>query len=1521
MKVFLYLFLLLQLFTWPGRSEAQTISTIAGNGYYSYSGDGGPASAAQFFIPNGLALDGSGNMYVADKFNHCIRKITPAGIVSTIAGNGEGDYTGDGVPATATSLYTPPSVTVDGAGNVYIPDFGNNRVRKVTPAGIISTVAGNGFAGYFGDNGPATDAKLYGPASVVFDPAGNMYVSCQLTHVIRKINTSGVITRFAGTSAPGYSGNGGPATAAMFAFPSGLAIDAAGNIYICDYTNCCVRKVNPAGIISTIAGKATAGYSGDGGQATNAELDRPNALNIDAAGNIYVADVGNNCVRKINTSGIISTIAGNGTAGFSGDGGPATAATIMGCETVVRDPSGNIYIGDSGSFRIRKVNTSGIISTYGGGTGDGHQATANSMNVFHSIVDASGNIYVSDGDNNRICKINSSGIVTTIAGNQSPGYSGDGGPATAAQLDYPVGVAIDASNNIYVIDQDNSVIRKISAAGIITTIAGDGTLAYGGDNGPATNASMHFPMSMAIDNAGNVFFADKTNNRVRKISTSGIMTTIAGTGAYNYTGDGGPATDATLENPIGVAFDIAGNLYVSNAGNGTIRKIDNAGIISTVAGTGIIGNTGDGGPATAARLSLNGISVDSSGNIFTVDGHRLCRKINALGIITTIAGTGTSGFSGDGGPATAAQLHNTTSVTTDGAGNVYISDYDNYRLRKITTNQLPKITGTLKVCLGGTSTLSDATPGGTWTSLGTTVATVGSSSGVVTGVNVGTATIVYDVAGNTTATTVTVVPLPTVAAITGSVSSVCAGGGTITVTDATPGGTWSSSNANASVSGGTVTGISGGTSTISYVITAACGTATATKTITINPLPPASTITGPSAVCMAGGIITLTDAIAGGTWSSSNTNASVSGGTVTGIVAGTSTISYVLTNSCGSTPAVKTITINPLPDAGTITGPSAVCELSSVTLSDAIGGGIWSSSSTTISVSGNVVTGVSAGTGVVSYAVTTSCGTAYTTKTITVNPLPSGGVITGPSFVCIGSAVNLTDAVAGGVWSNSSTTIAVAGPVVFGLNVGTGVISYTVTNGCGTALATYTIVVNPMPSAGSITGPSNLCEGTTITLTDAVTGGVWSSSNTNASVLGGVVNGIIAGTSNISYTVTTVCGTVSAIVTITIDQLPFAGTITGASSVCEGAFIVLTDAATGGIWSSSNTNVVVTDSMVTGAVAGTSMVMYSVTNGCGTDVASKVITVNPLPVVITGTAHVCVGGITSLNDNTPGGSWSSDNSFQVAVGSASGIVSGLAVGTANISYTLGTGCSVSVVVTIDPIPAAIGGAASVCVNAIAQLNDLNAGGTWRSANISLAGIDSMSGVVRGVAEGVVSITYTLPTGCSTNGLVRIDPLPYVLPITGATVVCVDSGISLSDGVNGGIWSVKNPLATVSATGQVKGLAPGNDTVMYAVTNVCGTATESWALSISSCNSAGIPTILHVYPNPNDGDFTLMLSSGSGQEAAMYITNVLGQKVLIQPIITNQAYSISLLVNQASGIYLVTALLGNNKYETKVVVIH
>jgi uncharacterized protein (TIGR03437 family) len=588
------------------------LAVVAGNGIRSggFSGDGGMATAARLNSPQRVAVDAAGNLYVADTANHRIRKVSLDGTISTVAGTGEAGFSGDKGPATSAQLNWPYGLTVSSSGLLYIADTSNNRVRRVDASGAIDTIAGGGSA--LSDGGPAASGSLYQPYDVAVDSSGNLYIADLGNSRVRKVNSQGTISTLA--SGIGHA--------------RGLAVDAIGTVYVANgwgYNQ--ILKIDSSGNVSVVAGTGAWGFGGDGGPATAASFSAPPGVAVDAAGNLYVADHGNQRVRKISTLGTITTLAGSGQANLSGDGGPAGGATLKGPTALAMDSSGSLYIADSGNNRVRKISPQGIVTTVaGGGTtlGDGGPATSAMLadRVLGLALDPLGNLYIVDTDNHRIRKVDPRGTITTVAGTGSIPYSavGDGGAATSADIAYPTAVAADAAGNVYIAEGLGSwysSIRKVNAQGVITRIAG-GRPGYAGDGGPATQALLNYPWALATDTTGNLYLADRYNSRVRKITPQGVITTVAGGGTA--VGDGGPATSAALNEPLGALADALGNLYIADTGNNRIRKVSASGVISTVAGNGSTSYTADGDLATATGLNApQGMAVDSAGNLYIAD--------------------------------------------------------------------------------------------------------------------------------------------------------------------------------------------------------------------------------------------------------------------------------------------------------------------------------------------------------------------------------------------------------------------------------------------------------------------------------------------------------------------------------------------------------------------------------------------------------------------------------------------------------------------------------------------------------------------------------------------------------------------------------------------------------------------------------------------------------------------------------------------------------------------------------------
>jgi uncharacterized repeat protein (TIGR01451 family) len=667
------------------------ISTIAGLAFPATSM---PGTSAVLSGPGSVASDAAGDVYFAD--GNIVFRLDPTGTLTRVAGSGSAGFSGDNGPALSAQLWRPAGVALDSHGNLYIADSSNLRVRRVSPDGTITTVAGGGPYGYLGDNGPATSASILEPFGLVVDAAGNLFIADPATNRIRKVTANGIISTVAGNGSAGYSGDNGPATNAQLDVPWGVAVDVSGNLFVPESGDNRIRKVSASGTITTVAGIGTYGYSGDNGPATSAQLGYPNAVTVDASGNLYIADSGNYRVRKVSKDGTITTIAGNGTDGsgiYNGDGGEAFFASLAPVG-VAADPGGNLYVADSYNCRIRRISAGIIATAAGGGSGDGAAAP---MAMFSSpgwvAKDKLGNVYISDLPTGRVHQITPSGSISTVAGTGVPGYSGDYGPATSAQLNGPTGLAVDSSGALYIADLGNNRVRKVYE-GTITTIAGTGVPGYSGDGIPASGAQVWLPQGLATDSFGNLYIADSGNSRIRKVAPGGNISTVAGNGIPGYSSDNVPATSAQLNYPSGVAVDSLGNLYIADEGNDRIRKVAVNGTITTIAGTGATGYYGDGGPATAALLNAPvSVAVDAAGNVYIADSYNyVIRVVTPGGIIATIAGTG-SPYTEPilNGPALNAFLAEFFSATVDTTGNIYVADSINQVIRLLTAEGGPPV--------------------------------------------------------------------------------------------------------------------------------------------------------------------------------------------------------------------------------------------------------------------------------------------------------------------------------------------------------------------------------------------------------------------------------------------------------------------------------------------------------------------------------------------------------------------------------------------------------------------------------------------------------------------------------------------------------------------------------------------------------------------------------------------------------------------------------------------------------------
>jgi trimeric autotransporter adhesin len=580
-------------------------------------------------------------------------------IIQTVAGTND---TGNGDNALSTALSQPEGIAVDGSGNVYFADAAVHLVRKIAPGGSIQTIAGTGVAGFAGDGGPASAALLNQPYGLALDPAGNLYIADLGNARVRKVAVDGTIQTVAGGGAlPATStGQGGPSTSVQLVQPRNVALGGDGSLYISDFGANQVYQVATTGILSLMAGTGTAGYSGVGTSALLAELNAPAGLTVDPTGALYIADSGNNRVRKVYNGVIINvfnTPAPTGVALDSTGMLYVAAASYFG--TVVEpipgissardltlDSSGNIYV-TSGAF-VSEIPTSGVVtniagngaSMYFGGDG-GPAITAQLYSPSQIAVDSAGNWFISDTFNNRIRMVTPAGVISTFAGTGDP-----------AQLNSPRGIAIDGSNNLYIADSGNNDVREITPSGITTTVA----------------SQLNNPLSVAIDAQGSVYIADSGNNRIVQVTPSGTTSTFA-----------------AINGPLAVAVDALGDVMVADATQ--IWKVTSDGTASPAI-TSVIGGL----------TSPSGLAFASDGSLLIADtGANVIRQLSTSGVLATIAGTGTAGFSGDGGSALVAQLNAPSGIALGANGTILVADSGNNRIRSLTVSAVALVTATVAV--------------------------------------------------------------------------------------------------------------------------------------------------------------------------------------------------------------------------------------------------------------------------------------------------------------------------------------------------------------------------------------------------------------------------------------------------------------------------------------------------------------------------------------------------------------------------------------------------------------------------------------------------------------------------------------------------------------------------------------------------------------------------------------------------------------------------------------------------------
>ena len=662
-------------------TQSGVVTTLAGSAAYVGSADGAGA-LARFNGPTGIAVDSAGNVYTCDTLNFTVRKITPAGVVSTVAGITGLQKAVDGTGTSAGFNY-PVGMTIDSSGNLYVCEPYVNLIRKITPAGVVTTIN--------------LSSTIY-PQFIAIDTSGNFYVTCINSYVIYKVTSTGLVSLLAGTT--GSQGNAdGESTAAQFGIPYGISVDASGSVFVSDQKNETIRKISN-GIVSTIAGQNLISISpftnGTGSAATFSNLY---GLAIDNSNKIYIGDIGSIRVGQVASPPVINSqpMSTSQSVGYSAT--LSVSATGVGTLSYQWYKNGAAIVGatsssltfsslsltDSGTYSVTISNTYGSVTSTAVmesvTSGYSFSTYLNSAGLFNSAwgiaIDSQGNLYLTDTSENCIIKINTNKTISVFAGSQN--YAGFvDGVGVNARFNQPYGIAIDQSGNLYVSEMGNHSIRKITSTGLVSTLAGSST--PGSQDGVGINARFSSPAGVAVDSFGNVYVADMGLAVIKEITPAGIVTTIAGA-AYNYGSLNGQGSAARFNNPAGIAVDGIGNIYVADTGNNILRKINSSGLVSTLAGTAGMGGGTDGVGSNALFAGINGLAVDSSGTIFATDStNQTIKKITSLGVVSTIAGSALQAGLVNG-VGSVNRFNGPYGIAVDSLGNLFIYENANQDIR------------------------------------------------------------------------------------------------------------------------------------------------------------------------------------------------------------------------------------------------------------------------------------------------------------------------------------------------------------------------------------------------------------------------------------------------------------------------------------------------------------------------------------------------------------------------------------------------------------------------------------------------------------------------------------------------------------------------------------------------------------------------------------------------------------------------------------------------------------------------
>ncbi len=1182
--------------------------------------------------------------------------------------------------------------------------------------------------------------------------------------------------------------------------------------------------------------------------------------------------------------------------------GTVAATTIITVNPAPGSISGSSSVSIGGTTTFCNTSTGGIwtssapsIATIDSATGVINGISSGSATITYTLPSG---CFTTKSVAVTSCSVSFAGLTATCAGKtDTVTASISGGTWTSSNTSV---AAINSTGVITAISSGTSTISYTTSSGcagydVFTVLASPA--AIGGSSSVCPGASV----TLTNTSSGGTWSSSSTTTALVG-SATGVITGIAlGTAIISYTLSSGCIT--TMQFTVGLPGAITGP--------GNVCAGDSISLSHPVSG----GTWSCSTPSVALINSttgvLTGIATGMATLSYTVSaGCYVTKTVYVQNLALSMAGTGTvceaatttlscssTGGAWTSGNPSVATVNASTGVLTGvaaGTAKITYTLVGCYNTRDITVNPVPSsITGTAETCISSSTTLASTTAGGVWTSSNTARATVGSTTGVVSGVSAGTVFITYAANGCFVTRIVTVGAMPGAIAGTGTLCS----GNTTTLSSATIGGTWSSSDPSIATTGpaatstsATISGLAVGTSTISYYL-AGCS---ATKTVSVNAGPGA--ISGNNSICV-GGTSTLSATTGGGTWSSSSTGIVSIGtsGIITAVATGTATITYRTSPSCYST---RTVSVNSAPAA--ISGTTIACLGYTTTLSHAISGGTWTSSNASIATVGSstgTVTGVATGAANITYTVSPGC-----FRSIAINVAATPAAIAGSASLCEAATSTLTNATSGGTWSSSNTavaTIPTTSGLVTGVSTGTATITYRLSStGC---FAIRDVTINARPAA--ISGATNICSGVTETFTNTTGGGTWSSSSATVAPVGtatGTVTGGTAGAATISYTLGNGCRRTLA---ITVSALPSA--ISGVSTICVGNSATLTSSSAGLTWSSTNTSVATvsaattTTGLVSGVATGSALISYTNAAGCA---RVQTINVNPALASNLGDNVVCVGQTVVLSNTTSGGTWVSSAPAKATVGISTGVVTGVAVGTTNVTYALGAGCSSITQVTVNAATAAITGTLNVCVGATTTLSHATSGGGWSTSNPGKATVDSASGIVTGVSPGTATITYTLNSGCFKTTTITIKASPAA--ITGASVVTIGTTTTLSNATTGGSWSSANPsIASIgSASGNVTGAGIGTAVITYRVSATGCLATHTITVTDSTAAKSTLnefPVISNfaVYPNPASD--RIMVSSPV--PGSITLSTIDGRTVLTQTI-ESGVNDIILPIDLATGIY-------------------